>query len=496
MFYISTRSKAEKVSFSQAIIEGMAKDGGLFVCNSFPKIGLEDINSIINMSYQQRACFILRKFLTDFKYEDIKFCVKQAYSAEKFASDNIVELKNLNSNLFVLELWHGPTAAFKDMALQLLPHIMGKAIKICGCNKKALILTATSGDTGKAALEGFKNVENTEIFVFYPKNGVSKMQELQMITQDGNNVHVCAIDGNFDDAQHGVKNILSDLAFKEMLNENGFFFSTANSINWGRLVAQIVYYFSAYCDIVKKGHIKVGDKINFVVPTGNFGNILAWKKKKKMGLFVEDIVAASNRNCVITDFINTGIYNKNREFFKTISPSMDILVSSNLERLIFDISSHEYVYNVYSEFEKNGKFELNEKIFGVLKNSFYGEFCSDIKTKETINVIYKNYEYLCDPHTAVALNCYFSYANKKCNNFKTVVVSTASPFKFAEDVLNSLGGKENLTDIEALSKLSLISKLKVPPSFMDIYEKKIRFSKVIDINSIKDYIYKELNLKG
>ena len=334
MNYRSTRNSAEVVSSAQAIAMGISKDGGLFVPETIPQMPLEEIGSLIEENYVQRAEYILAKFLTDFSMDELGYCVRSAYTAEKFGSDKIAELARLGEGTYMLELWHGPTCAFKDMALQLLPYLLTISVQKTIANKEVVILVATSGDTGKAALEGFKDVEGTRILVFYPEDGVSPMQKLQMTTQEGENVGVCAVKGNFDDAQTAVKAMFTDNALKGELDAKGMMFSSANSINWGRLVPQIVYYISAYCDLLANGDIELGEKVNIVVPTGNFGNLLAAYYAKHMGLPVNRLICASNKNNILTDFIKTGVYDRNRDFYTTSSPSMDILISSNLERLL------------------------------------------------------------------------------------------------------------------------------------------------------------------
>ena len=341
MLYTSTRDNSIRVTASQAIAQGISEEGGLFVPCELPKFSLDKITSMTSLSYIERAKTVLREFLTDFTEEELDYCVNGAYAAEKFSSSKIAPVVNVHGNENILELWHGPTCAFKDMALQLLPYLMTVSTKKTADGKTIVILVATSGDTGKAALEGFKNVENTKILVFYPVDGVSPMQKLQMTTQEGENVAVCAINGNFDDAQSAVKSIFTNDEIKAQLAEKNMMFSSANSINWGRLVPQIVYYFSAYCDLIEQGRIKAGDEINVVVPTGNFGNILAGYYAKKMGLPIKKLVCASNTNNVLTDFLKTGEYNRNRKFYATTSPSMDILISSNLERLLYHMSGED-----------------------------------------------------------------------------------------------------------------------------------------------------------
>ncbi len=358
MKYFSTRDNNVGVSAAQAITQGISKDGGLFVPESFPQLNADDINSLLEKTYVERATFVLSKYLTDFTEKEVQECARAAYSLERFRHSDIAPLKSLGDNAHILELWHGPTCAFKDMALQILPHLMRVSAQKTANGKEIVILVATSGDTGKAALEGFRDAEHTKILVFYPEDGVSPMQKLQMVTQEGNNVSVCAIRGNFDDAQTGVKTIFTDSSVAQTLADNGMMFSSANSINWGRLVPQIVYYVSAYCDLVKNGTLKNGEEMNVVVPTGNFGNILAAYYAKRMGLPIAKLICASNRNRVLTDFITNGVYDRNRDFFTTSSPSMDILISSNLERLLYELSDRDdsEIRNLMMSLSNEGKY--------------------------------------------------------------------------------------------------------------------------------------------
>lgn len=490
MFYISTRNNNLKISSARAIVNGISEDGGLFVPEKLPNVSSTDLTILADMNYIERASFILSKFLTDFTDEEILKCVNRAYSKEKFSSNDVAKVVKLDRNKFVLELWHGPTCAFKDMALQLLPHLLTTSMKKEVGGKNVKILVATSGDTGKAALEGFKDVDGTSILVFYPEDGVSAMQRLQMVTQDGKNVDVCSIKGNFDDAQSGVKKIFTDKELGQTLNKNNILLSSANSINWGRLVPQIVYYFSAYCDMLKNKHIHNGELVNVTVPTGNFGNILAAYYAKKMGLPIKKFVCASNSNNVLTDFINTGIYNKNRTFYSTISPSMDILISSNLERLLFYLYSDndEQICDLYNKLADEGVFEISDEIKTKLKNEFFGEFCDDISTKETIKNVFDEYKYLIDPHTAVAFNVYDKYISRTKDETKTIIASTASPYKFTKDVLSSIGGSIDENIFEQVIQLSKITKTDIPKPILDLSSKNIRFNKVITKSDMRSYV--------
>lgn len=454
MKYISTRGNNQKLSSAEAIIKGLADDGGLFVPDSMPHVDMAFIEGLQHLSYQERAVKVLSLFLTDYTQEEIEGCVSRAYGNGKFDDDAIAPV-NFLKDVSVLELWHGPTSAFKDMALQLLPQLLSTALKKTGEKNEVLILVATSGDTGKAALEGFKDVEQTKIMVFYPDNGVSRIQRLQMVTQQGSNVNVTAVKGNFDDAQSGVKAIFSDSKFNAQLNEKGISLSSANSINWGRLVPQIVYYFSAYADMLNKGCIKAGDKISFVVPTGNFGDILAGYYAMSMGLPVKKLICASNTNNVLTDFLNTGIYDRNRDFFKTISPSMDILISSNLERLLYHVTGDAAkVAGWMKELAETGKYDVGSEVLSKIKEVFSADWSDDEATKGMIKKEYDMEKYIPDPHTAVAWNAFYKLDDQK----NVVIVSTASPYKFNESVLTALGqhidGKDEFQLLDELSKLN------------------------------------------
>lgn len=438
MEYISTRGNGEHISAAEAIIKGIADDGGLFVPTDIPQVDKKFIEELAELSYCERANRILSLFLTDFSHDEIAGCVKRAYQSNNFDDEQIAPLK-IFSDISVSELWHGPTSAFKDMALQLLPQLMSTSLKKLGETDEVLILVATSGDTGKAALEGFKNVPQIKIMVFYPDNGVSKIQRLQMVTQAGENVSVVAVKGNFDDAQTGVKNIFGDEAFNHKLNASGTKLSSANSINWGRLVPQIVYYFSAYADLLKTKKITSGDTINFTVPTGNFGNILAGFYAKLMGLPVGRLVCASNKNNVLTDFLETGKYNREREFFKTITPSMDILISSNLERLLYHLSKDaNAVADWMKSLREDGHYDVGETMLKKIQETFWADWADDDKTSATIKKVYEDRKYILDPHTAVAWTVAEEYREKSGDKREMVIVSTASPYKFNDSVLKAL----------------------------------------------------------
>ncbi|MFB0921594.1 MAG: threonine synthase, partial [Oscillospiraceae bacterium] len=401
MKYYSTRDKKNVVTAAQAIAQGLASDGGLFVPEAIPSVALSDIEALCKMDYRARAVDIMGRYLDEFTKDELTAFVSGAYS-DNYDCKEIAPTRFLNDNTGVLELWHGPTCAFKDMALQMLPRLLTASLKKLGEKREVCILVATSGDTGKAALEGFADVEGTSIVVFYPRDGVSDVQKLQMTTQRGKNVFVSAVEGNFDDAQTGVKKIFSDREFAKKLDEKGVFLSSANSINWGRLLPQVVYYFSAYCDYVNSGKIKTGDELDFCVPTGNFGDILAGWYAKKMGLPVRRLICASNSNNVLTDFINTGVYDRNREFFTTISPSMDILVSSNLERLLFMLSNDTSVKGWMGELKTTGKYDVGAKVLAGIKSDYDCGFATDTEAKAHIRELFNASGYLMDTHTADA----------------------------------------------------------------------------------------------
>lgn len=504
MNYKSTRSSGVNVSAAQAIAQGICGDGGLFVPEKLPCFSYADLCELQNLSYTQRAERILSGFLTDFTAEEIHDCVTEAYTGGKFDDDLPAPLSLLQrggSRLYMLELWHGPTCAFKDMALQLLPHLLTKSLKKINSDKTAVILVATSGDTGKAALEGFKDVDGTRILVFYPQNGVSPMQQRQMNSQEGNNVSVCAIEGNFDDAQTGVKKIFTDAKIRELLAENGMMFSSANSINWGRLLPQIVYYFSAYCDLMANGEIdREGKEVNIVVPTGNFGNILAAYYAKKMGLPVHKFICASNSNNVLTEFLNTGVYNRNRHFYTTISPSMDILVSSNLERLLYDLTGGDSakVSGWMKELSENGEYRVDKEILDRIHESFYAGCCDDEATGATIKEVFDSENYLCDTHTAVAVNVYGQYVkDTKDTETPAIIASTASPYKFADSVLNAVSDKYSaeLTEFDKIAVLSGQTGTPVPAPIAELESKPLRFSRTCPKNEMGDIVLKMAGVK-
>lgn len=496
MLYESTRNNKIKITSAEAITQGLSKDGGLFVPEELPFLELGDIECLAEKSYVERAIEILSIFLTDFSDEQLVSCVSKAYTAEKFETDAIIDISHLYEGRYMLELWHGPTCAFKDMALQLLPHLLITSAELLQNKKEVIILVATSGDTGKAALEGFKDIDKTRVIVFYPQAGVSPMQRRQMISQEGKNVHVCAIDGNFDDAQAAVKSIFNDSELAALLDENGKVFSSANSINWGRLLPQIVYYISAYTDLVTNEEIKLGDAVNVCVPTGNFGNILAAYYAKKMGVPIDKLICASNENKVLTDFINTGIYDKNREFKTTISPSMDILISSNLERLLYALADNNdtVIAELYNSLAKTGKFEVSPDIKAKLKALLYGGYCDDTQTQETIKSVFNRYSYLCDPHTAVAVKVYEDYRKKTGDNKKVIIASTANPYKFTSSVLSSIKAPLFEDEYSQIEELFDLSGLEIPKQLIDLKNSKVRFDKVIKKSEIKSEVMQTLGI--
>ena len=497
MFYNSTRNSNVRVSSAEAITQGISSEGGLFVPESIPELSLDEIKAVGEMKYADRAAFVFSKFLTDFTGAEIHYCTDNAYNTKNFETESIAELAHLFDGTYMLELWHGPTCAFKDMALQILPYFLTTSAKKIDLDKKIVILVATSGDTGKAALEGFKDVEGTSILVFYPEDGVSPMQKRQMKTQEGQNVGVCAIKGNFDDCQNGVKSIFTDNDVKSVLDEKGMMFSSANSINWGRLVPQIVYYISAYAELVKDGEIELGEKINIVVPTGNFGNILAAYYAKHMGIPVNKLICASNINNVLTDFINTGVYDRNRQFYATVSPSMDILISSNLERLLYLMTGKNdaVIRDWFGKLADEGRYEVSDDVKAKLSEEFCAGYCDDEQTKAAIHAVYEKYSYTCDTHTAVAIKVYNDYKASTGDITKTVIASTASPYKFSAAVLEAVDRKKyDIDEYDMVGKLAELSKLPVPEAIAGLRTKPERFADVIEKTEQKAYVLGKLGL--
>ncbi|MBQ7204111.1 MAG: threonine synthase [Eubacterium sp.] len=498
MLYTSTRNNNIKVTAAQAIAQGISEEGGLFVPCELPEFSLNKIGEMVSLSYIDRAKVVLREFLTDFSEEELDYCVCGAYAKDKFSSEKIAPVVNVNKNENILELWHGPTCAFKDMALQLLPYLMTVSAKKTADGKTIVILVATSGDTGKAALEGFKDVDNTKILVFYPVDGVSPMQKLQMTTQEGENVAVCAINGNFDDAQSSVKAIFTNDDIKAQLAKKNMMFSSANSINWGRLVPQIVYYFSAYADLIEQGRINLGDEINVVVPTGNFGNILAGYYAKMMGLPIKKLVCASNSNNILTDFLKTGDYDKNREFYTTTSPSMDILISSNLERLLYHMSGEDdtLVTSLMKSLSDGGKYTVSPELISNIQTMFEAGFCDENSVNDTIKNHFDSYKYLCDTHTSVALKVYENYVAETGDDIPTVIDSTASPYKFSKSVLGAVIGKSvsDLDEFETVDELNRVTGAEVPAPLKALKNKSVRFSDVCDKENMSEMVFKLLSL--
>lgn len=486
MHYIGTRDESISATASQAILKGICSDGGLFVPNEIPKID-KPLQELVEMDYQGLAYEILKLYLNDFTEEELKYCIANAYDT-KFDTKKIVPLVKKADALF-LELFHGKTLAFKDMALSILPYFMKIAAKKNGIEKEIVILTATSGDTGKAALEGFADVEGTKIIVFFPEDGVSPVQKLQMTTQEGKNTCVVGIKGNFDDAQSAVKSIFTDKDLAKKLEEKGYLFSSANSINIGRLVPQIVYYFYAYAQAVQQGEIGIGDKLNFTVPTGNFGDILAGYYAKCMGLPVNHFVCASNDNKVLYDFFETGVYNKNRPFYVTVSPSMDILISSNLERFLCQMAGQQKTKQWMQALQTKGSYDT-EKI----KNAeISGEYATEKETFDAIKKVYDQTGYVIDTHTAVAYASYEKYKNKTGDTTAMVIVSTASPYKFTKDVMIALDKKNEKEDAFALMKeLEKISGVSIPESIRGIETRKVLHNTICEKDNIKDFVTKYL----
>lgn len=477
MKYYSTRDteRKEGVTAAFAIKNGLAPDGGLYMPDVIPGLTADDIENLCGMDYAGRAADILSRFLPDYTKEELLSDCRAAYGSDRF-DGGAAPLARLRDDIYVLELWHGPTGAFKDMALQIMPRLLSRALEKTGEKRTALILVATSGDTGKAALEGYRDVPGVKIAVFYPVDGVSRIQKLQMATQEGENVYVCAVKGNFDDAQNGVKRIFSDREAAKLLDEAGLFLSSANSINWGRLAPQIAYYVSAYCDLCTSGRISNGELIDFCVPTGNFGNIFAGYIAKQMGLPVRRFICASNTNNVLTDFFATGTYDRNRTFHTTMSPSMDILISSNLERLLSYTAGAERTRLWMKQLSEEGRYTVDADIKAKFDAEFTGCCCSESDTAGTIKETYEKYGYLSDTHTACAL--YGAYENS--DGTVTVCDSTASPYKFAADVLSSLGGGRPDDAFEAFEKLNALTGVRIPESFVSLRTKPVRFERVIE----------------
>lgn len=487
LYYTSTRGSEAKVAASEAILRGLAPDGGLFVPEHMPSLRVS-LDALKDMGYKETAYTVMREFLTDFTEEELRSCIEKAYDG-KFDTEEIAPLVKVG-DVHHLELFHGPTVAFKDMALSILPHLLTTAARKNQEDKEIVILAATSGDTGKAALAGFADVKGTRIIVFYPKNGVSKVQELQMATQKGKNVNVVAIHGNFDNAQSGVKKMLEDKALGKALAEKGYRFSSANSINIGRLVPQAVYYVYAYAELLRQGEIQAGEQINVVVPTGNFGNILAAYYAKQMGIPIDKLVCASNDNKVLYDFFQTGIYDRNRAFILTISPSMDILISSNLERLIYLAAGEDprRTAELMEELNKGGRYSITEEMREKLSD-FRAGYANESQTAASIKKAYDRAGYVMDTHTAVASHVCGEYRKESGDKKKCVIASTASPYKFVRSVLNALGQQEGEEDeLTLLPKLQKVSGVEMPRAMQEILEAKILHEAECDADEMEDTV--------
>lgn len=494
VLYKSTRGNGETVTASQAILKGLSDDGGLFVPTSIPALDVP-MEKLAAMSYQEVAYEVMSRFLTDFTEDELKNCIANAYDA-KFDTEEIAPLTKADG-VYYLELFHGATIAFKDMALSILPHLMTTAAKKNGVKNEIVILTATSGDTGKAAMAGFADVPGTRIIVFYPKNGVSPIQEKQMVTQRGDNTYVIGIEGNFDDAQTGVKKMFSDAALAQEMNEAGYQFSSANSINIGRLVPQVVYYVYSYAALLARGEISEGEQINVVVPTGNFGNILAASYAKEMGIPIAKLICASNENKVLFDFFTTGCYDRNRDFILTSSPSMDILISSNLERLIYQTAGRDAEKNreFMKELNTDGVYTITEEMKEQMKD-FYGNYATEEETAQTIKEVYDKTGYIIDTHTAVAAAVYKKYEKETDDKTKTVIASTASPYKFTRSVMNAIDPSyDSKTDFELIDELEKLSGVKVPQAIEDIRSAAVLHDTVCETADMCKEVKKILNIK-
>ena len=483
MIFISTRG-GEKVTGAQAIVQGLAKDGGLFVPEKFPKVTVDEMQQMAEMSYPERSAFILSKYFDDLGEEFLKEACAKAYAT--FEGDDPVPLVKIDSDTYILELFHGPTCAFKDVALTLLPYLLKKSCEMQGIKDEILILAATSGDTGKAALEGFRDVPGTKVAVFYPDEGVAKMQKLQMCVQDGNNVFVSAVKGNFDDCQRAVKNLFASKEFNEQLNAKGVRLSSANSINIGRLAPQIAYYFSAYLDLMTSNQLEYGDTVDFVVPTGNFGDILAGWYAKQMGLPVRRLVCASNRNKVLTDFFRKGTYDIKRNFHRSMSPSMDILISSNLERLLFEVSGRNAKLTAerMKALAEKKEYSITSQEKAKLEEDFFAGFASEDDTVEAMYELFDEYGYAMDTHTGVAIAVCNEYREKqeKKDERLTILLSTANPYKFPQDVLYALSGNDVKDSFKGIKRLNLLTAMKPPKALVALRYRPLRFKGVVDNN--------------
>ena len=492
MKFVSTRG-GEKVTGAQAIVKGLADDGGLFVPEKFPEVTGEELSSMLGMSYPERAAAVLLKYLDEYDKDGLLKALESAYS--KFEGGDPAPLVRLDDGVYMLELWHGPTCAFKDMALTVLPYLLRKGCDICGVKEDILILVATSGDTGKAALEGFKDAEGVKIMVFYPSEGVSKMQKMQMCTQEGSNVNVVAVKGNFDDCQSAVKEIFSSEECAKILKERNVVLSSANSINFGRLAPQIAYYFSAYLDLVSSNQIEMGEEIDFTVPTGNFGNILAAYYAKKMGLPVRRLHCASNKNNVLSDFLATGTYDMRREFYKTTSPSMDILISSNLERLLFEISGRDCALTAerMSLLKSKKFYSITSEELSEINKTFDGGYATDDEAVEAMYDVFVDTGYTMDTHTGCAMKVAVDWFEKnKKDETNMVIVSTANPYKFPQDVLYAVTGNDVKDSFKGVKRIHLLTAMKVPESLKAIRYKPPRFKTVVGVDKMFEEVKKFL----
>ena len=489
MRYISTRDNTIQYSASQAIAQGLARDGGLLTPFYIPKLPGKSLEDMRDMAYQQRAVYVMKQYLEEFSVKELTDYANAAYGPDRFDSPAVAPVHTVDGNTHCLELWHGPTCAFKDMALQMLPHLLTASLTKTEETKTVCILVATSGDTGKGALEGFKNVPRTKILVFYPKDGVSEVQELQMVTQEGGNVGISAVVGNFDDAQTGVKKLFSDESLRQELARRGYFFSSANSINWGRVLPQIVYYISAYCDLLRDEKIAPGQTVNVCVPTGNFGNILAAYYAKEMGLPIDQLICASNSNNVLTEFLREGVYDRNRQFYNTMSPSMDILISSNLERLLLALTQDPAEVREYmTQLAETGRYKVSGRIQDRLQKRFKGYFCDDRETQRVIRTMFERHGYLIDTHTAVAFSALEQYRQETGGDTPAIVASTASPFKFCNSVLEALGETGIASGLDALDQLTAKTGQPAPAPLAGLRDKAVRFTRVVEKDHMVDAV--------
>ncbi|MCD7929107.1 MAG: threonine synthase [Clostridiales bacterium] len=490
MYYVSTRNKTLQYTPAEAIAQGLSREGGLFVPQVIPRLPGSALMMLKDMSYQQRAVYVMGMYLDHFTSFELSRAAAAAYGPDKFDTKAVAPVRKVDDSTYCLELWHGPACGCKVMARPKRPHLLSLSLKKNNEKKTACILVATSGDTGKAALEGFKDVDQTKILVFYPRNGVSEIQQLQMATQEGDNVGVSAVIGNFDDAQTGVKTLFSDTELREELAQRGYFLSSANSINWGRVLPQIVYYISAYCDLLREEAIQPGEAINICVPTGNFGNILAAFYAKQMGLPVNKLICASNSNNVLTDFINTGVYDRNRQFYNTVSPSMDILISSNLERLLYLLSEEDdqLVASYMDELNREGRYQVSDSIFQKLQREFAAGYADETATKAAIAAMKRGEDYLIDTHTAVAFKVLADYRKETEDETVTVVASTASPFKFGDAVLDALGVRQLRTGTALLDQLAEVTGEPAPAPLATLKDKEVRFTSYTDKSEMKSVV--------